>query len=304
MIIDCHYHLEERVFSIDRLIGEMQKCGIDKVALMGSMIEPFDEPPEFLITVLQSLLESRVLRRIGKALISNFTDKGELKILGTPYPIATDPDNQKVFDTVAKHPDKFLGWVFVNPRGKKNQIQELEKYKDEKGFIGVKAHPFWHHFPPVELAPVAERLSKMSKPLLIHAGFGEEGNFEALLKKFRISSSSWLMRAFPATQTPGRRSSPSRTFTWTFPRPAIPAKKPRAKHSSFLVKTGSFSAPTDPTVFTDRTTGMTTALSSAELTGCFPIPVSKINFWAKTSPMLPVSAMSPVNRGEKSASHI
>ena len=35
----------------------------------------------------------------------------------------------------------------------------------------------------MELAPVAERLAKTGKPLLIHAGFGEEGNFEALLKK-------------------------------------------------------------------------------------------------------------------------
>ncbi len=183
MIIDCHYHLEERVYSVDRLIGEMQKCGIDKVALMGSLIEPFAEPPRFLINLLQTLLENRFLRGIGKALISNFTDKGDLKILGTPYPITTDPDNKKVFDTVEKHPDKFLGWVFVNPRGKKSQVDELEKYQDQKGFIGVKAHPFWHHFPPVELEPVAGRLAKIGKPLLIHTGFEEEGNFEALLKK-------------------------------------------------------------------------------------------------------------------------
>lgn len=183
MIIDCHYHLEERVYSADRLISEMKKCGIDKVALMGSLIEPFAEPPRFLINVLQTLLENRFLRGLGKVLISNFTDKGELKILGTPYPITTDPDNKKVFDAVKKHPDQFLGWVFVNPKGKKNQVAELEKYQDRQGFIGVKAHPFWHHFNPVELAPVAERLTKTGKPLLIHAGFGEEGNFEALLKK-------------------------------------------------------------------------------------------------------------------------
>jgi len=62
-------------------------------------------------------------------------------------------------------------------------VAEFEKYKNSEGFIGVKAHPFWHHFKPVELAPVAERLAGTGKPLLIHAGFGEEGNFEALLKK-------------------------------------------------------------------------------------------------------------------------
>ena len=103
--------------------------------------------------------------------------------MGKSCPLETDPDNEKVFNTVNKYPDKFFGWIFVNPRGRKNQVEEFEKYKDAKGFIGVKAHPFWHHFAPVELAPVAARLVKTGKPLLIHAGFGEEGNYEALLKK-------------------------------------------------------------------------------------------------------------------------
>jgi len=183
MIIDCHYHLEEKVFSIDRLISEMKKSGVDKVALMGSLIEPFKEPPLFLIRLLQVLLEHSLSRGLGKGFISNFTDCGELKILGKPYVIETDPDNEKVFNTVRKHPDKFLGWICVNPNGKKDQVAEFEKYKNSEGFIGVKAHPFWHHFKPVELAPVAERLAGTGKPLLIHAGFGEEGNFEALLKK-------------------------------------------------------------------------------------------------------------------------
>ncbi len=183
MVIDCHYHLEERVFTVDDLSRKMDKCGINKVALMGSMIEPFREPSKFLIKILQYFLENTPTRGIGKALISNFTSKGEVKILGKPYYIETDPDNEKVFATAKKHPDRFLGWIFVNPKGKRDQVAEFEKYKDRPGFIGVKAHPFWHHFVPVELAPVAERLAKTGKPLLIHAGFGEEGNFDALLKK-------------------------------------------------------------------------------------------------------------------------
>jgi uncharacterized protein len=183
MIIDCHYYLEERVYTVDRLLIEMQKSGIDKVALMGSIIGPFAEPPQFVINMLQILLEHSLSRNLGKTFISNFTGRGDIKIMGRSYPIETDPDNEKVFNAVKKYPDKFLGWIFVNPKGKKNQVAEFEKYKDAKGFIGVKAHPFWHHFAPVELAPVAEKLAATGKPLLIHAGFGEEGNFEALLKK-------------------------------------------------------------------------------------------------------------------------
>jgi Tat protein secretion system quality control protein TatD with DNase activity len=44
MIIDCHYHLEKRVYTVDRLISEMQKSSVDKVALMGTMIESVLSP--------------------------------------------------------------------------------------------------------------------------------------------------------------------------------------------------------------------------------------------------------------------
>jgi predicted TIM-barrel fold metal-dependent hydrolase len=181
MVIDCHYHLEERALSADALIREMDRCGVAKNALMGSMVAPFHEPPKFMISLLQALIEKAFTRGLARALVSNFTDRGEVKILGRPYAIETDPDNQKVFDAVKKYPGRFFGWAFVNPRGKKDMVSEFEKYKDSPGFIGVKAHPFWHHFRPVELAPVAQRLAGIGKPLLIHAGFGEEGDFEALL---------------------------------------------------------------------------------------------------------------------------
>ena len=183
MIIDCHYHLEERVFTVDELLREMDKCGIQKTALMGSMIEPFSEPPAFLIRILQFLIENSTLRWLARLLVSNFTSDGDVKILGKPYHIEKDPDNKAVFNAVKRHPDRFLGWIFVNPKGKKDQISEFEKYKDMTGFIGIKAHPFWHHFKPIELAPVAEKLAQTGKPLLLHLGFDEEGDFEALLRK-------------------------------------------------------------------------------------------------------------------------
>ena len=181
MVIDCHYHLEERILSVDTLMKEMDRTGVRKTALMGRIVGPVPEPPAFLVSMLQFLLETPVLRGIGRRLVSNFTNNGEIKVLGRSCPIETDPDNEKVFDTIEKHPDRFLGWIFVNPRGKRDQVAEFDKFKDRQGFIGVKAHPFWHHFNPVELAPVAECLTMLGKPLLIHAGFGEEGNFDALL---------------------------------------------------------------------------------------------------------------------------
>jgi uncharacterized protein len=183
MVIDCHYHLEEKILTTQELLGEMDRNGIDKVALIAKMVPPFREPPMFLVGALQFLLENRPLRGIGKAFVANFTSLDEIKILGKPYYIEPDPENELIFETVNNFPNRFLGWVFVNPRGKKDQVSELEKYKDNPGFIGVKAHPFWHRFPPEELMPVAERLAKLNKPLLLHMGFGQDGDFESLLEK-------------------------------------------------------------------------------------------------------------------------
>ena len=216
MVIDCHYHLEssfasasedgkegcrtsplaastgsracsgdhtieQRALGTEDLLREMDRSGVNRAALMGSMIEPFPEPPRALLRILQAILESRRLRRLGQLLVANFTPRGEVKILGRPFHIDTDPDNGPVFDAVRRHPDRFLGWVFVNPRGRLDPLDELRKYQDEPGFIGVKAHPFWHHFTPVELLPVAQVLAERGKPLLIHCGFGEEGDYGALL---------------------------------------------------------------------------------------------------------------------------
>jgi uncharacterized protein len=182
MIIDCHYHLQTKLLTINDLIQKMDESGVEKVALMGVPIDPFPEPPKPLISLLQALLTHRPTRSLAKLLISNFTDDG-IKILGKNMPIYRDPDNQAVFNAVDQYPDRFLGWVFVNPKGKKDPVKEFENYKNHKGFIGVKAHPFWNHHTPLDLAPVAKRLAETGKPMLIHAGYGEEGNFDALLKE-------------------------------------------------------------------------------------------------------------------------
>ncbi len=183
MVIDCHYHLEERVLDKAGLLQEMDRSGVEKAALMGSMIAPFPEPPRVLLRILQAILENRRLRKLGQILVANFTRDGDIKILGKPFRIVIDPDNGPVFDAVRDFPGRFLGWVFVNPRGRGDQMTELQRYRDEPGFIGVKAHPFWHRFAPVELLPVARVLADLKKPLLIHCGFGEEGNYRALLSK-------------------------------------------------------------------------------------------------------------------------
>ena len=40
MIIDCHYHLEQRLLPVQTLLRKMDDCEVDKVALMGVINEP------------------------------------------------------------------------------------------------------------------------------------------------------------------------------------------------------------------------------------------------------------------------
>ena len=181
MVIDCHYHLEERLLTIEELLQNMDATGVHKVALMGTQIDPFKEPSPFLVGLLQFLLTHSSLRNLGKRFVADFTPEGNIKILGDIFRICPDPDNEPVFRAVQQHPDRFLGWIFVNPRGQKDQVAQFERFKGAPGFVGVKAHPFWNHHTPLELAPVAEKLAATGKPMLIHVGFGGEGDYDALL---------------------------------------------------------------------------------------------------------------------------
>ncbi len=182
MIIDCHYHLEERLLKTDELLSRMEASGVDKVALMAGMVEPFKEPSTFLVGLLQFLLTHKSMRGIGKSLVANFNAQGDIILLGKAYAIDKDPDNGPVFDAVKRHPGRFFGWIFVNPKGKNDPVKEYERWENMPGAIGIKAHSFWHRYRPVDLAPVASGLAKAGRPLLIHVGFGEEGDFSSLLK--------------------------------------------------------------------------------------------------------------------------
>ncbi len=182
-VIDCHYHLDQRYLTVDQMIARMDAAGISRVALMGAMTEPIPEVPGPLVRLLQLLLAQRATRPLGRRFVERFDAEGDVVILGKSCRMYPHPDNAPVFDLARRMPDRFLGWVFVRPGSAVDPVAELEKWVRSPGFVGVKAHPFWHRFEPIRLLPVAERLIAMSKPLLIHAGFGRHGDFLALVDK-------------------------------------------------------------------------------------------------------------------------
>ena len=127
MIIDCHYHFERRLLSDNVLLKKMDECGVEKVALMGVINEPIPKPPEFLLNIFRFSWSHSSLRFIAKILSNNFTPDGHIKLPTGTFHLNSDPQNEPIFEAIAENPDRFLGWVFVNPLSDKDQIQELNK---------------------------------------------------------------------------------------------------------------------------------------------------------------------------------
>ena len=49
--------------------------------------------------------------------------------------------NRLVAGAIDKYPDRFRGWITVNPHRPKEAEEELRRYDEHPGFVGVKLHP-------------------------------------------------------------------------------------------------------------------------------------------------------------------
>ena len=175
MIIDAHYHLDERIEPLDSLIDQMDRHGVDRVAL----IAPMQDPVEFKgIAARVGALLPTLLMGIGRGVglhlyNSSVTREGKLSLLGKTYQIYDSPNNEDVAQALLSHPDRFYGWIFVNPIST-DPISELDRWAGTPGWIGVKSHPFWHRYPVSELDDVAAYCEDKNFPLLVHLG-GDRG---------------------------------------------------------------------------------------------------------------------------------
>lgn len=176
MIVDCHQHLVPDIISTENLIAQMDKTGIDKIALMASPCGPIPEPSPLLISAMRYSLTRSWLRPLSKKSITRFTEEGDVQLPTSVIKILKNPDNPLIFETAERYPDRFLAWCMVNPFGNKDPVPEYDRWKNHPACIGVKAHPFWHRYPLKKLLPVAERLVEKKAPLIVHLGFGENGD--------------------------------------------------------------------------------------------------------------------------------
>jgi len=134
MVIDAHYHLEERMESVEKLLGHMSRYGISRVALMPPLNTPFtiDWLTMKSTGLFQRTLNSR-WQKVGLRIYrSTVTNDGKYVIGTRRYPIYDKPDNENVARVMQAHPDKFLGWIAVNPCVA-DPIVEIEKRVGELG---------------------------------------------------------------------------------------------------------------------------------------------------------------------------
>jgi predicted TIM-barrel fold metal-dependent hydrolase len=159
MLIDSHAHFEPRLLDAERIIAKMDAVACDKIVMIPSMNDPVPATPERLLALSRRLMRSRYTRplaeRIHRILL---TPEGDLRLSGHVYGIYSRPDNASVAKLIAAHPDRFLGWIFLNPRNNPGVLDELEHWRSIKGMIGVKLHPHWHDYRTELLTPLLRRI--------------------------------------------------------------------------------------------------------------------------------------------------
>jgi uncharacterized protein len=77
--------------------------------------------------------------------------------------------NRWVADSVRRHPDRLLGYCYVNPGTGQDAVDEVRRCFEQDGFIGIKLYNEHFCTDPV-VYPVVELAIELGIPILQHAG--------------------------------------------------------------------------------------------------------------------------------------
>jgi len=190
MIIDTHAHLEPRMLDISRMVEKLDAAGIDKVVLIPAMNDLLPATPERLLAIMRWLMQRGWGRPITNVVHRmTLTRTGDLRLNGQTTRIYSRPDNDTVVHILNEYPERFLGWIFLNPKNyadgsSKHIIDDLESYRAHPGMVGIKLHPHWHDYKTACLGPILTRANDLELPVLIHLGFGKRGDFRSLCEQY------------------------------------------------------------------------------------------------------------------------
>ena len=81
------------------------------------------------------------------------------------------PDNNLVKQTIAKYPNRLVGYVWPNPNDP-TSVDLVKKAIREWGFRGIKLHPLIHAFLPTDssVLPIMDVARTLRIPVAIHSG--------------------------------------------------------------------------------------------------------------------------------------
>lgn len=185
MIIDAHAHLDPRLLDLGPMLAKMDAAGVDRVALIPTMNDPFPHTPTGLLAALRHAMCHRPTRPLAhlvhRALM---TRDGNIRLSGETIRIYPQPDNAPVAAAVQAHPSRFLGWIFLNPAQDPDVLGTLERWRAVPGMVGIKLHPHWHDYRTEILRPLLARAQDLRMPVLIHLGFGARGDIRAMATDF------------------------------------------------------------------------------------------------------------------------
>lgn len=184
MIVDCHFHIDETMLTLEKMIKEMDQNYITKTALIAPMNETMFETGSPLQLHVQNLFRFLILHvpSIGFTLYDGLVRDDTFHLYGQSYKIFAQPNNDLVALAIERFPERFLGWAAVNPKIPES-LKEVEFCLEQPGFIGVKAHPFMHQYSIRALDPVAAICEAKGIPMLIHLS-SERDSYQYLPQQY------------------------------------------------------------------------------------------------------------------------
>ena len=185
MLIDAHAHFDAEMLPLAQVVRKMDEVGVHKIALIPALNAPLPETPRVLLAVMRRLMRTAAGRVLAEQVHrATLTPEGDLRLSGKVFQLYSRPDNAAVAEALRQYPERFLGWIFLNPRNNPKVLDELEQWRSVPGMIGLKLHPHWHDYRVEMLWPILSRAQELRLPVLIHLGFGQRGDFRAICQKF------------------------------------------------------------------------------------------------------------------------
>ena len=127
MIIDCHFHVDETMLTLEKMIEGMEQNGVDKTVLIAAMNETMFEVDSNFQHNLQRFFRFLILNvpQVGIKIYDGLVKGGYFNLYGSSYEIFRKPNNDLVAAAIERFPDRFLGWAAVNPMIPES-VEELE----------------------------------------------------------------------------------------------------------------------------------------------------------------------------------